>query len=359
MDTPRLTRRDTLKLGAFGAAVVTLPLSTTLAAQGTSAFDVRSLRPYTAPLPVPTPAKPTTPPEGWPYGTSADFYRMEQRVVEAEIIPGYKTSLFAYGTVDADGSNFQGGVPGPTIIAKRERKVVMRMRNGLPTKHPTLGYEAWTSCHLHGSPSKPQYDGYASDITRPTRDGKTPGQWKDYEYENKMTPRTLWYHDHGVHHTAENAYMGLAAQYHCIQDGVNLSGVKLPSTYGVDDIPLMVADKAFAAPRTVDGVKRAELLFDDAGHSNTFGDVITVNGKAWPYLEVEPRVYRFRFLNAGLSRSYMVALSNNADMAIVALDGGFMKKVKRVKQFRAGMAERFEVLVDFSKSAGQTINMVN
>ena len=48
--------------------------------------------------------------------------------------------------------------------------------------------------------------------TSPSRTGA--GQWKDYVYPNDCEARTLWYHDHGVHHTAENVYMGLAAQYH-------------------------------------------------------------------------------------------------------------------------------------------------
>ena len=60
--------------------------------------------------------------------------------------------------------------------------------------------------HLHGSASLPQYDGYASDITY-------PGEYKDYRYPNVQDGRTLWYHDHGVHHTAENVYMGLAGMY--------------------------------------------------------------------------------------------------------------------------------------------------
>ena len=83
--------------------------------------------------------------------------------------------------------------------------------NKLPAAHPFLGYDPWTSTHLHGSASKPQYDGYASDITK-------VGQTKRYLYPNKQDARTLWYHDHGVHHTAENAYMGLAAQYHLHDD---------------------------------------------------------------------------------------------------------------------------------------------
>ena len=82
----------------------------------------------------------------------------------------------------------------------------MRQINNLPARHPDLNYTPWTSVHLHGSASLPEYDGYANDITN-------PGQWKDYTYPNWQPARTLWYHDHGVHHTAQNVVMGLAGMY--------------------------------------------------------------------------------------------------------------------------------------------------
>ena len=82
----------------------------------------------------------------------------------------------------------------------------MQQINALPAVHPTLGYTPYTSTHLHGSASLPEYDGYASDVTQ-------PGQWKNYHYPNIQDARTLWYHDHAVDITAENAYLGLAAQY--------------------------------------------------------------------------------------------------------------------------------------------------
>ena len=83
----------------------------------------------------------------------------------------------------------------------------MTMRNKLPAAHPTFGTPMAISTHLHGSASLPQYDGYASDVT-------APGQKKTYHYPNFQPARTLWYHDHGVHYTAQNAYSGLASQYH-------------------------------------------------------------------------------------------------------------------------------------------------
>ena len=157
------------------------------------------------------------------------------------------------------------------------------MHNELPAKHPQWGYEAWTSCHLHGSASKPQFDGYASDITR-------AGQTKTYQFPNNQESRTLWYHDHGVHHTAENAYMGLAAMY-LMSDELE---DRLPIPKGAYDLPVVITDKMFAA----DG----KLMYDDEGHSGLYGDVMLVNGLPWPNLKVAKRKYRFRILNASLSR---------------------------------------------------------
>jgi FtsP/CotA-like multicopper oxidase with cupredoxin domain len=126
----------------------------------------------------------------------------------------------------------------------------------------------------------------------------------------------------------------------------------LPSEYGWNDFPLMISDKSFAA--------NGQLLFDDGGHSSTFGDVVTVNGTAWPVMKVEPRVYRFRLLNASLSRGYRLALSDGRPMALVGTDAGLTQKVTYLKDFRIGMAERYEVLIDFSKDAvGKVVDLKN
>jgi FtsP/CotA-like multicopper oxidase with cupredoxin domain len=125
---------------------------------------------------------------------TTDYYAMHMMPTYSEIVPGYQTLLFGY----------EGSVPGPTIKVSQGRKAVVRHCNNLPAAHPTYGYEPWTSVHLHGSASLPQFDGYASDITR-------PNQFKDYQYPNFQPARTLWYHDHGIHHTAENVSMGRQA----------------------------------------------------------------------------------------------------------------------------------------------------
>jgi spore coat protein A, manganese oxidase len=337
MEIPSLTRRDTLKLGAFGAAALALPMSVSLSASSVSTLSSSKLVPWQTEFVAPPLAKPVPMaqrPKKW-QRDDVDFYRMEQVEFTAQILKGVNTKLWGYA----------GSVPGPTIRAARNRKVVVRQVNKLPARHPQLGYVPWTSTHLHGSPSRPQFDGYASDITQ-------VGEWKDYEYENTMTARTLWYHDHGVHHTAENAYMGLAAQYQCTDAGANTNGITLPSVYGWNDFPLMISDKAFSST--------GNLLFDDKGHSGTFGDVITVNGRAWPVMKVEPRVYRFRCLNAGISRGYRLKMSDGRPMALVGTDAGLTAKVKYLKDFRIGMAERYEIVIDFSKDVpGKIVDLLN
>jgi len=110
---------------------------------------------------------------------------------------------------------------------------------------------------------------------------------------------------------------------------------------GEFDVPLVVSDAMFAA----DG----SLAYDDRDHSGLWGDVILVNGVPWPVMKVQPRVYRFRILNASISRSYRFSLSSGQPLHVVGTDGGLMPVTQSVGNFRHGMAERYEVLIDFSK----------
>jgi spore coat protein A, manganese oxidase len=195
--------------------------------------------------------------------------------------------------------------------------------------------------HLHGSASLPQYDGYASDVTR-------RNEFKDYRYPNFQDARTLWYHDHGVHQTATNAYMGLAAQYHLLDPRER----SLPIPHGRYDVPLTLRDAIFAG----DGA----LLYDDNSLSMLHGDVLLVNGRPQPLMKVERRKYRFRLLNASLSRGYRVALSTGDAMTMIATDGGLMPHPQPVASFRTGPAERYEFVVDFSKyKIGQRVVLKN
>jgi FtsP/CotA-like multicopper oxidase with cupredoxin domain len=184
--------------------------------------------------------------------------------------------------------------------------------------------------HLHGSASLPQFDGYASDIT-------FPGEYKDYHYPNFQPARTLWYHDHGVHHTAENVMMGQAGQYHLSDPRED--ALRLPR--GEFDVPLIISDRMFT--------KTGEFLFDTNDHSGMYGDVILVNGAPWPAMKVKRRKYRFRVLNGSVSRAYEYALSTGDPFTVIGTDGGLMPHPQTVTRMRHIMAERYEIVIDFAK----------
>ncbi len=311
-----LTRREMLKLGLAGSAAIALPVRRMVRADDGPGriSESRLPEPFTVPfaaLQVLAPSR---------VDATTDYYSITQRPATAQIIPGFDTPVWGYN----------GLVPGPTIEAQQGRRVVVRMANALPATHPTLGYLPSTSTHLHGAPSRPQYDGYANDLT-------LPGQWKDYVYNDVPNGRTIWYHDHAVHHTAPNVYMGLAGMY-LVRDPLE-QGLAIPQ--GRYDVPLMIQDALFAS----DG----SLLFDDDDESGLMGDVILVNGRPWPVMRVERRKYRFRILIASLSRSYRLALDTGDPLTVIATDGGLMAAPQPVTRLPASTAERYEVIIDFAK----------
>jgi FtsP/CotA-like multicopper oxidase with cupredoxin domain len=87
--------------------------------------------------------------------------------------------------------------------------------------------------------------------------------------------------------------------------------------------------------------------------------VILVNGQPWPVMQVKPAIYRFRFLNASISRSYRPTTSPAVPMHMVATDGGLAPRSRQVDSWRHGNAERYEVLIDFRKMAGKSVYLNN
>ena len=328
----KITRRDALRLGVFGAATLALPLEKIVRAATPNRLASSGLpAPFTLPLRPIAPAVPALSKQDPVTGEWVDLYDLHMVPKNLDILGnGLRTPLFTYN----------GQVPGPTIRARQGRKVAVRQSNELPAAHPTLAYRPWTSVHLHGSASLPQYDGYASDTT-------DPGAYKQYRYPNHQPARTLWYHDHGVHHTAENVYSGLLAQYHLFDGSEDL--LELPR--GPYDLEMIVSDMMF----TTDG----SPLFNLDNEAGMWGDVILVNGTPWPFLEVEPRKYRFRFLVADVSRSYQFSLSDGGPVWIIGSDGGLGPYAQKVTSWRHGMAERYDVIIDFAPYAGKKIQLRN
>lgn len=315
-----LSRRNVLILsgiGVLGAGAVGLPWKNVEAKSASRLADSKMPKPYKVAFAQPPVLAPYAVGVDPADGARIEHYAVTQKAAMAQILPTLSTPILGYN----------GIFPGPTISVERGTKTSLTVHNKLPAVHPSDGHVLATSVHLHGSASLPQFDGYASDVTM-------PGFKKKYYYPNFQPARTLWYHDHGVHFTAQNAYSGLAAQYR-IHDPEERS--LLPQDEF--DVGLTISDAMFAA--------NGAMGYDDNSHSGLWGDVILVNGRPWPVMKVKRRIYRFRVLNASISRSLRPTLSNGAPMTIVATDGGLVPKAIPVTSWRHGGAERYEVLIDF------------
>jgi spore coat protein A, manganese oxidase len=310
----KMTRREALKWATIAGGSVLLPLGFQGVAFGGDPKSPAG-KPYTLPFKRPPVLNPVR------SDSTTDYYQITAQPGAQQIIPGKMTNISAY----------EGIYPGPLIRQKKDRQSVVRFINKLNVP---------ISIHLHGMAALPQYDGWANDTI-------TTDYYKDYIYPNNR-PATLWYHDHTVHITARNAYSGLAGMY-IIYDDHELS-LNLPS--GNYDVPLVLHDKIFNS--------QGQAVFDDGGQSSLFGDVITINGVAWPKMQVERRKYRFRLLNASISRSYKLRLSNGAQFIMIATDAGLRSSPVEVSDFNIGNAERYEFVLDFSKySIGTKIELKN
>ena len=269
---------------------------------------------------------------------------------------------------------YNGNYPGATIVAHQDRPIHITWRNKLPNRHllpvdttvhranPMRGIP--TVSHLHGGHSEPGSDGDPEAwFTKNWRETGPRFVSRTNTYDNSQESGTLWYHDHALGITRLNVYAGLAGFYllrddnemQMINDGV------LPS--GPYEIGLAIQDRMFQAngrlfmPTTDEelpaGAPAPSIL------AEFFGDFILVNGMAWPYLEVEPRRYRFRMLNGSDSRFYILKLSNNQPMLVLGTDGGFFDQPVSLTELLIMPGERADVVIDFSNLSGQDLILQN
>jgi spore coat protein A, manganese oxidase len=273
---------------------------------------------------------------------------------------------------------YNGRFVGPTIEVRRGTPSAIRWESRLPRTHflpvdHTLhgahasAPEVRNVVHVHGMKVAPHSDGYPEAWFTADFEQRGPA-WttKVYRYPNDQPASTLWYHDHAVGITRLNMYAGLAGFY-LIRDDRERS-LNLPQ--GAYEIPLMLQDRLFHA----DG----SLLYpvDRAGAHEVwipefFGDTVLVNGKAWPYLEVEPRKYRFRLLNASNARFYSLRLlqsptakSASNDPAVPAFrhigaDGGLLPFAIEAYQLVISPGERHDIVIDFAGQEGRFITLAN
>jgi FtsP/CotA-like multicopper oxidase with cupredoxin domain len=261
--------------------------------------------------------------------------------------------------------------PGPTYQAFYGRPQLTRNINSLPsiTEKNNTGFGmASVSTHLHNAHNPSESDGNPCDFY-------TNGRFCDQYYPNVLAGfnsdhqpngdineslSTLWYHDHRVDFTSQNTYKGLFGFY-CLfnqfDTGSDDSGFRLPD-FPAHDIPLAFADKVYDP-------ESGQLVFDLFNLDGILGDKFLVNGVIQPFLNVEPRRYRFRLLDTGPSRFYEYFLTdlNNLNAQnpywLIGTDGNLLPHPIQVQSVRIGPAERVDVIIDFRQFAGKTIYLEN
>ena len=300
------------------------------------------LEPFVDPLPVPRVLAPKATESGSPSYrlTLSEFRQKLHRDLPPTVVWG-----------------FEGTTPGPTIAAECNRPVTIDWVNSLPLRHRLpvdhnidgAGKdvpEVRSVVHLHGAHVGAPSDGYPEDWI-------TPGHQQRTVYPNRQTASTLWYHDHAMGITRLNLMMGLAGLYILRDPGEERLG--LPS--GPYEIPLVVQDRILDA--------RGQLAYPVSPDPNApwvpefFGTHVLVNGRVWPYLDVEPRRYRFRLLNASNSRVYQMALVPEQPFLQIGTEGGLMREPVARNELLVAPAERLDFIVDFRGREGRRLMLVN
>lgn len=367
MDNREWSRRDFLKLGAVAGGALMLPLGLSTRAAFGASLPGSAYPKFATALPRPRRID----------ATRGGTLQVNIVQFEQQVLTGYaKSTLWGY--------QFPGGSPswpGATIVAKKDKRLKIGWRNLLPRGTKTLS-EAHlfpvdqtihiamiektlpkgnipVVTHLHGAHVESASDGDPESWYTQKYQQKGPGWEKPiYSYDNTQEAGTLWYHDHTLGITRLNVYAGLAGMF-LVRDDHELGLIAnrvLPAEE--HEIELAIQDRWF----TDTGQLELRTSPDPLGGilPTIFADFICVNGTPWPYLEVEPRPYRFRLLNGSDSRILVLQFDNPAVQLLrVGTELGLSDEAVPLGRLVLAPAERYDLVVDFTDFAGQTLELRN
>jgi spore coat protein A, manganese oxidase len=352
-----VTRRRFLQYGLGAGVGLAMPWIVRYPVASAAKGD--KLTKYLEPLPVPGNGIVVATPSG------PNEYSFAQTEIIRRLHPELPpTPLWAYD----DGSGLEGqfGSFGMALLAESGTPLTVRYTHDLPETYPDwlpvdtrltpLGDHVRLMTHLHGGFVAADSDGNPA----VTPNGFGPGETQSVFYTNQlpqMPASLLWFHDHGLGATRLNVFAGLAAAY-VLRDefdtGDEPNPIEIPG--GAYEVPLVIQDRlfnpdgTFLYPRSdIEGVTWI---------GEYFGDTMLVNGKVWPFLDVEPRMYRFRILNGCNARILSVDIGGPKLWQIGA-EGGMWDVPVPLTRLVLAPAERADVLLDFTKFAGQTLVMKN
>jgi spore coat protein A len=353
-----ITRRDFLQRSSLLATTLAAGKSGLLNAMSQSvatmppALDVNTLAQFVDPLPIPEIAKPqglrASPADA---KLKVPFYRIQAQAITSKVHRDLPPTKFW---------SFGSSTPGPTFETRSGEPLLVEWVNALPNEHflpmdrTIHGAEAdkpavRTVVHLHGAKTGPESDGYPEDWI-------VPGKSSLYYYPNQQDAAMLWYHDHALGINRLNVYAGLLGTF-LIRDSLD-DALNLPK--GKYELPLILYDRLLT--------HQGQLLYPVSPDPQSpwvpeiFGNAILANGKLFPYLEVEPRKYRFRLLNGSNARFYNLSFVENASanknelpFHQIGTDQGLLSAPVALTNLEIAPAERADLVIDFSQHRSRQV----
>jgi len=252
---------------------------------------------------------------------------------------------------------------GPVIVAKKGVPFDLTMVNNLGP-HPLANVIDYgimgavpadataprAAVHLHGGNTAAASDGDPLDFFG-------QGVSRIYHYGNTQEAAGIWYHDHALGITRLNVFAGLASGY-LVRDandpGDGSTGLPPAPTY---EVPLILQDRMFNTDGTFNYPPNPAPVTPGGGPwiPEFFGDVATVNGKAWPNLNVDRGKYRFRVYNGSQARFYNVKLKTSLGTVLpffqIGSDGGLLNAPVLLDKLLLAPGERADLVVDFAALA--------
>ena len=236
--------------------------------------------------------------------------------------------------LDTPTLGFNGSYLGPTLRLRTGEPLAINVSNGM---------QEATTVHWHGLHVPAKQDGGPHQVLVPGADWRV-----NFTLDQKAS--TCWYHSHMFHMTGRQVYMGLAGLI--IVDDDESGTLGLPSAYGVDDIPLILQDRAFAGDGSLAYPTDVSTLM-----RGVRGDTLLVNGTLGAYIDVSHDKIRFRILNGANARTFTLAFSDGRPFQLIAGDSSFLESPLTVTQVMLAVAERAEIVV--SIAPGEELQLVN
>lgn len=228
----------------------------------------------------------------------------------------------------------------------------------------SMNYSVGVATHLHGGKVHPNSDGWP---LHPASFESNPFGFpshRTYVYPNDQRAAMLWFHDHAMDNTAPQVHAGLAGLYF-VRDGSDAEIFHLIGDE-TQEFPLVIQDRILDAGGAGVDYAAGVPLEDDRKNFKRpefLGDTIFVDGRPWPHVHVDAKVYRLHLLNGSNARTYALALADPGAPAggkiwrsdlltAIGNDGGLFSRSEALQAtdyLLLAPGERLDVLIDLTQ----------